>query len=954
MSWELGRKERGAASDLGLDGEAPARRSADWQPAPGKVTRTMRLAHQLGQARLRRKAHGALTGAGPLDLVRGGGRRLPAHLEPALAAALGRDLSAVRIHDDAAAADAAERVNARAFAIGTDLYFASGQYDPGSPSGLHLLAHEIAHTAQAPGRAGEMSEPHDADEREADAFADRFVATPPTPQPSRLYGPHDLPMLSTVATVGHRVRRAPGSSAGTVSYPADPIELFAKRTTPRKKFDLVKPTYVPLIAGMVIVDGLPVTYRAGATAEVSAGASAWAGPANLNAVVVTMSNAQAAARKAAGVFGPIGEVAYDMANAPYKASANLHFDAGVEASLTAEAGFEAEVAAADMLAVGGYAKLKGTASGSSRVHLHGLTSFDYWVGGKASLNTSMTASWDTKITFSLAAEAGIFVELRPPKIPLLSDLYTAVRKLPGLDYVMPEYAALKSRREWPVKYPIYDKTKQWSLSREIQVFGGLDSKNVTGDPEETGLLAMAQSALTDTTHQKPEQEIPKEDKDPRPKPDVAGQRAAAQAQITSTKRTVAREQKWNKELLDAVKARKAAQVKQASAGGSAAPPLALPVATEDPEVQLGKRDTALKDADGAMGELTSTIGKLEPEEKNDNTEHRRAAGLGYVAIAKSADKVGDAIDADQGEFAKPLVSDDKVAEKEFNTLLAATMTRLDPMYDATTGEAEWCKEMLEATSGIAAVSSFREKVLERHNTARRANFDLERLGPSVEAARKRGLRGDYPGALADLKGLEPTIASTEGKLEALKTGRPTIPWDEDYVVPEDGQLMLLHGYRKGATVREKFYGDYFDRDKKVHHGYDDTTKTDMAAQLRIIRDDDGHEYWFYPDAPSGNASKKFPANALRPGETGDMYWLVYDSKQMPTRGHNHPPVAQHWNATGNATNQTARTEFFNGRGAGTQPLKWEPKTINSGKGSKDSTGKNVNYGFNVRVTFRGT
>lgn len=139
----------------------------------------------------------------------------------------------------------------------------------------------------------------------------------------------------------------------------------------------------------------------------------------------------------------------------------------------------------------------------------------------------------------------------------------------------------------------------------------------------------------------------------------------------------------------------------------------------------------------------------------------------------------------------------------------------------------------------------------------------------------------------------------------MTEGRPTIPWDDNYVLPENGQLMLLASYRKGTTVREKFYGDYFDRDKKVQTGYDDQTKQTMAAQLRMIKDVDGNDYWFYPSEPSGNAGKAFPAGALRPGETGDQYWLFYDSKQKPTRAHNHPPVVVHWNTAVSARSRTA-------------------------------------------------
>lgn len=965
--------------DLALDEPPRDRRDPRWRPAPGKVTRTIRLAHDFAAARVRRDAlsdapveaeRDPTAGLMP-DISRGGGRRMPAHIEEALSAALGRDLSGVRIHDDAGAATAARSINARAFAIGDDLFFGANQYDPESTDGLRLLAHEVAHTAQDRGSGPvELSHPHDADEQAAHEFADRFVSLPkpakepakePAQAPSRLHGPHDFPMIRTVTpgpiagASGTRVRRwGWGLGPSGPTFSSDPITIFGKKSK-SKTFDIVKPTYVPLISGMVVVDGLPVTYRAGADASVTAGADAWAGPAGMSSIVVspgpTHVRGRNAAYDAALLSGPIAANAarkyYDIVNSPYKATGQLHFDAGVSAHLDASAGFSAEVAAADMLAVGGFARLKGGAKGSSVVSLDAVMGFDWWALGHASLSTDLTATWNTTITFDLAAEAGIYVELRPPTVPLLDSLYNGVRSIPGLSWVMPEFTALKWRREWKRRFPIYNKTQTWQITREMSIHGHtLHGVTVGGEPETKDLLDAAQKGISAATGQTPIEDIPKEEKDNRPKPDVSGQRAAATAQIKSTKRTVAREKKWNKEMLDVARTQAAAKAKAASAGGGGnpAPSLSIPAGGKDPVAQLEQRDQELDGVNEAAGQLEGQVHKLEPEEKNENSEHRRAAGAGYDAIAKSADKAGDAVDKGEGVFEKPLLSDDKENEKKFNALLADYMQRLDPLYDVVTTESDWAREMLEDTAGIVEVSAFREKVLTRHNSARIANFSLERIGPSIDAHRKRGLRGDYAGALAALQGMEHEIASVEGRVQALEAGRPTIPWDEDYVLPDSGQLLLLHPYRKGTTVREKFYGDY----------YDAKTRQAMDASLYRIKDVNGEEYWYYPHAPSGNAGKTFPPGALRPGETGDNYWLVYHDKQMPTRAHNHPPVVQHWNTTGRATGQAARVAFYNGRGPGTQPLTWEPKSINSSKsGGKNPDGSMARYKFDVSVTFRG-
>lgn len=104
-------------------------------------------------------------------------------LDPALRARLeeliGRSLSDVRVHRDAAADEAALALGARAFAFGHDIFFRERAYDPFSIDGQRLITHEVAHTQQAAAEAagGELrvSSPGDPAEREADALASSFI-----------------------------------------------------------------------------------------------------------------------------------------------------------------------------------------------------------------------------------------------------------------------------------------------------------------------------------------------------------------------------------------------------------------------------------------------------------------------------------------------------------------------------------------------------------------------------------------------------------------------------------------------------------------------------------------------------------------------------------------------------------------------------------------------------------
>jgi len=86
------------------------------------------------------------------------GRPLDARSRSYFEPRFGADLSAVRVHDDATAAESAGAVNAHAYAVGSDIVFAAGRHAPGTPSGNRLLAHELAHVLQQDGGGPGVSE----------------------------------------------------------------------------------------------------------------------------------------------------------------------------------------------------------------------------------------------------------------------------------------------------------------------------------------------------------------------------------------------------------------------------------------------------------------------------------------------------------------------------------------------------------------------------------------------------------------------------------------------------------------------------------------------------------------------------------------------------------------------------------------------------------------------------
>jgi ribosomal protein S18 acetylase RimI-like enzyme len=91
--------------------------------------------------------------AGRLGLASGGGSPLPESVRGKMEAALGADLSNVRVH----VGPQADRIGAIAFTIGSDIYFAPGRYQPNTLQGQQLLGHELAHVVQQ--RAGRVRNP---------------------------------------------------------------------------------------------------------------------------------------------------------------------------------------------------------------------------------------------------------------------------------------------------------------------------------------------------------------------------------------------------------------------------------------------------------------------------------------------------------------------------------------------------------------------------------------------------------------------------------------------------------------------------------------------------------------------------------------------------------------------------------------------------------------------------
>src|SRR5829696_3181996 len=86
--------------------------------------------------------------ASTLAGARGGGAPIDGKIQQRLSNAMGADVSGVRLHAGSQATELNDRIQASAFTVGNDVFFRDGIPDTGTRVGMHLLAHEVAHTVQ--------------------------------------------------------------------------------------------------------------------------------------------------------------------------------------------------------------------------------------------------------------------------------------------------------------------------------------------------------------------------------------------------------------------------------------------------------------------------------------------------------------------------------------------------------------------------------------------------------------------------------------------------------------------------------------------------------------------------------------------------------------------------------------------------------------------------------------
>jgi hypothetical protein len=123
------------------------------------------LQRQLGNQALQRAVTGRPGGDGQeselsddmrlaLASERGRGEALPPQVLTQMEGAFGTSFGGVSVHNDAKADELSASLSARAFTVGSDVYFAEGQYQPTTREGQRVLAHELTHVVQQGSGAG--------------------------------------------------------------------------------------------------------------------------------------------------------------------------------------------------------------------------------------------------------------------------------------------------------------------------------------------------------------------------------------------------------------------------------------------------------------------------------------------------------------------------------------------------------------------------------------------------------------------------------------------------------------------------------------------------------------------------------------------------------------------------------------------------------------------------------
>jgi hypothetical protein len=174
----------------------------------------------------------------------------------------GHDFGSVRVHDYPAAHQSARDGGALAYTAGDDIVFGAGRYQPHTPAGATLLAHELAHTIQQGGVQAKTDGPlpefaDRALEAEADHAAAAVVAGGRAPPLSRVTAPSIQKATETPAPAAPgATTAAPTTAPPTAGVTTAPAQPAATVTTPPPASGAAG-SAVGLPPGMTLIEEAP-------------------------------------------------------------------------------------------------------------------------------------------------------------------------------------------------------------------------------------------------------------------------------------------------------------------------------------------------------------------------------------------------------------------------------------------------------------------------------------------------------------------------------------------------------------------------------------------------------------------------------------------------------------------------------------------------------------------------
>jgi hypothetical protein len=846
----------------------------------------------------------AEVGPGVEDYVRGargGGQPLPASVRGTMEPHFGQDLSGVRVHDGPGANRAAEELNARAFTSGQDIHFGAGEYRPNTPQGERLIAHELSHVVQQNGN-------------QSGRPPGELLQAQNQPRPS-MYLPGDTLIVGF---------------PDTILFPRTPV--FDRR------WDILPETFVPLAEGTFIVDMVPISYHLGGRAEASSYAALIFGPGTLEDGQIYVTGAEAERMRHPGyyVIPSIPPLILPRSRPRYPtgefgADAMMRFTAMGRAGVSANARLEAGLGVfLDTFNAGAFAGLSGSASAYGFTRANTYVSFR-WNNGVRSFSAGLDLEATLRLAFSVNAFAGVWVELRFPDIPVVTDLTHEVQDWPIIGWVVPDLSEWRWRKEYRTDWPVLDKTYEWNLQEHFDIFGAPPAARATGsmiNPTGFSISQLLQDlqAKQRAGELRDDPEGPGSERRSSEPAEVAEERANAFAQISSAERAARRELRANTRLR-----RNLPRPERATGPtGAAAPSLAIASGPgpDDPAAELEEREEKLDDAVQSTQELREKVRALDEPARAPDGVSRNQARAGYESIAENADTLGDKIDQGEEPFDIPgAVEPDTADYERMREKRNEAYDAFDEAYDPTRTEKLWADSRVEAAANVPDLEAYSRQIAQHRRQAAGLWQRIQKLERDLETAREWYERHDHGLGVVVFGELKDKAVFTLHLVEDLRSHRPAEEWDTEFVELTREGLMLRPEYR-GKAVRRTFYP----------HDYSaDTQRRKLAEIGRFRTDPDGTMYWEYRQ---------------RQSPRGDHWWLMHDDLEQPTLDHLNPTVVGHWNYggagyhAGRRVDRAARRRYYDFVGA---PLVVVPKTLNSSAGGREP----ASYIPRVFKTFRG-